>query len=82
VFKRETGYTINQYLLYLRLLATAERMVEQPTTDLTTIAFDYGFASHSHLSAAFRQMFGVSPSAFRRAANGRSLRQMSKILKV
>jgi AraC-like DNA-binding protein len=34
-------------------------------SDLTALAFDLGFSSHSHFSAAFRRAFGCTPSAFR-----------------
>ena len=36
--------------------------------DLTALSLDLGFSSHSHFSASFRQMYGRSPSAFRRLA--------------
>jgi AraC-like DNA-binding protein len=81
VFKRETKITINRYLQQLRLLSAAEQMLEDHAADLATIALDNGFASHSHLSTSFRQAFGLAPSAFRRSAGGRTLEQMSKILK-
>jgi AraC-like DNA-binding protein len=32
--------------------------------DLTRIALDLGFSSHSHFTAAFRRHFGLTPSAF------------------
>jgi len=36
--------------------------------DLTTLALDLGFSSHSHFSAQFRMIYGYSPSAFKRSA--------------
>lgn len=35
-------------------------------SDLTTLALDLGFSSHSHFTAAFREAYGRSPSALRR----------------
>ena len=36
--------------------------------DLTTLAFDLGFSSHSHFSAAFKQAYGQTPLGFQRSA--------------
>jgi AraC-like DNA-binding protein len=43
--------------------------------DLTTLALNLGFSSHSHFSAVFRRAFGLTPSQFREATRrGLSLR--------
>jgi len=39
--------------------------------DITTIALDAGFASHSHFTLHFRTLFGVTPVALRRGAGPR-----------
>lgn len=75
VFKLETGLSIHQYLQRLRLLDALEHLTQYPQTDLTTLALELGFASHSHFSTAFVQSFGLPPSQFRDT-------EMSKILKV
>jgi AraC-like DNA-binding protein len=80
VFKKETGMTIHSYLQRLRLMNAAEWLVELPHENLSRIALDAGFASHSHFTAAFRQAFGTSPVQFRRMAKGEHIRQMSKFL--
>ncbi len=82
VFRQVTGCTLYGYLQRLRLLDAAERMADAPGQSLARVAVDCGFASHSHLSSAFRQAFGLSPSQFRRAVADRGLREMRKILKV
>jgi len=47
--------------------------VLERSADLTTIAFDAGFASHSHFTARFRRFFGSTPDQIRRiAATGRA----------
>jgi AraC family transcriptional regulator len=47
-------------------LRLARALAELPhTDDLTTLALDVGFSSHSHFSAAFRRAFGMTPSQFR-----------------
>ena len=63
VFRRIEGMSLYQYLMHLRL---ARALVELPdTNDLTALALDLGFSSHSHFSAAFRRAFGCTPSKFR-----------------
>lgn len=77
IFKQNTGMTIHQYLRRLRLFNAAEQMLETPTARLDLLALDYGFSNHGNFSTAFRQTFGLNPSALR----GAQLQQMSKILK-
>jgi AraC-like DNA-binding protein len=64
VFRRHTGMPIRRYRTRLRLLAALERLAEGPV-DLTTLAFELGFSSHSHFSAAFTRGFGRPPSRLR-----------------
>jgi AraC family transcriptional regulator len=64
-----TGETLHGWLVRLRLQVSLERVAE-PRGDLTTIALDLGFSSHSHFTEAFRRAFGVPPSEFRRRAGG------------
>lgn len=63
VFRECTGLPVHQYLLRLRLTLALER-IEQGDQHLSTLALDLGFASHSHLSSAFRRTFGMTPTAF------------------
>ena len=63
LFTRVEGLSLHQYLTRLRL---AHALVELPhTDDLTTLALDLGFSSHSHFTYAFRRGFGCTPSEFR-----------------
>jgi AraC family transcriptional regulator len=63
-FRQQTGYTIHQYLNQLRL-RTALEAVADGADDLTALALDLGYASHSHFTQAFRQSFGLPPSHLR-----------------
>jgi AraC family transcriptional regulator len=81
LFRRRTGIPIHRYLTRLRLRAALERLAEG-ASDLTALALDFGFSSHSHFTSAFRAEFGRSPSEVRRDSNPSALRQMSKNLKV
>jgi len=64
IFQRETGVPIHRYLMQLRLRVSLERLAEG-VTDLTELALELGFSSHSHFTDAFRKEFGRSPSQFR-----------------
>jgi AraC-like DNA-binding protein len=67
VFRREVGMPVYAYVLRLRL-AQALASVVDSDTDITSIALDAGFASHSHFTLHFRTLFGVTPAALRRGA--------------
>jgi AraC-like DNA-binding protein len=68
-FREMTGTSIHQYLLRLRLGLALRRLLASET-DLATIASDLGFSSHSHFSARFRAVFGITPTDVRRDAGG------------
>ncbi len=70
-FREETGLPIHRYLQRLRLRAALASAIED-RSDLGEIALRFGFSSHSHFTAAFRQEFGLSPSAARRLGNALS----------
>lgn len=80
LFRREVGEPIHRYLGRLRLGESLERLADG-AGDLTALGLDLGFSSHSHFSTAFRQAFGVSPSAFRRNLTPARLTELSKNLK-
>ncbi len=79
LFRREVGEPVHCYRGRLRLGAALERLAEG-ADDLTCLALELGFSSHSHLTSSFRRAFGVSPSGFRALTAGR-LRELSKNLK-
>jgi len=63
-FNSVVGMPLHRYELRTRL-ARALDYVLDTAQDLTTIALELGFSSHSHFSAAFRRLYGVPPSALR-----------------
>jgi len=79
IFLQQTGLPVHRYLTLLRLRASLE-LIAAPRTDLTSIALDLGFSSHSHFTDVFRREFGETPSDFRKKADGRSIDKMSKDL--
>jgi AraC family transcriptional regulator len=66
VFQQVEGLPLYHYQLQLRLARALDLLARYD--DLTTLALDLGFSSHSHLSATFRRVYGCSPSAFKRSA--------------
>ena len=64
-FRRATGLTLHAYRDQVRLRTALERL-ERGERDLTRLALDLGYSSHSHFTAAFRAAFGVPPSAARK----------------
>lgn len=71
VFRCCEGLPLYRYVLQARL---ARALLELPRADdLTTLALDLGFSSHSHFTAAFRRAFAVTPSGFRAATRPRRL---------
>jgi AraC-like DNA-binding protein len=81
VFRQETGHTIHQYRNQVRLRLALHTLLESQE-DVSTVALDVGYSSHSHFTHAFRRAFGLTPSAARRQASARWLRKMSKNLTV
>lgn len=67
VFRAVTGTTINRYRHGLRLRAALER-VSTSDADLSAVAIEYGYSSHSHFTSAFRREFEMTPTEFRCAA--------------
>jgi AraC family transcriptional regulator len=64
-FKRATGVTLTAYRHDLRLRLALDRL--HGRTDLTDLALDLGYSSHSHFTRVFRRHFGVTPSAWTRS---------------
>jgi AraC-like DNA-binding protein len=73
VFRAQVGTTIHRYRTQLRLRRSLE-MVAGRSRDLSRIAFELGFSSHSHFTAAFHDAFGTPPSEFRRRATAARVR--------
>lgn len=79
IFHQQTGLPVHRYLTLLRLRAALE-LIADPGIDLTELALDLGFSSHSHFTDVFRREFGETPSAVRQKSNKKRIREMSKNL--
>lgn len=68
VFKQQTGLSLHQYRLRLRLAQALEEIASRPQAPLWQIALDLGFASPNHFSSAFRRAYSLTPAQFRQHA--------------
>ena len=64
-FREISGMQFRDYLRYRRLAFALEE-VRDTQRGLLEIALDYGFSSHEAFTRAFREAYGVTPSAYRR----------------
>jgi AraC-like DNA-binding protein len=60
VFRKHTGLSIQQYILWSRVRRAVECM--SAWTTITEVAHEAGFADAAHLSRTFRNSFGLAPS--------------------
>jgi AraC-like DNA-binding protein len=66
ILREHFGLPVHRYLTLLRMHAALESL-EAGERDLTRLAFDLGYSSHSHFTFVFRKELGVPPSQFRKA---------------
>jgi AraC-like DNA-binding protein len=80
LFRAEAGIPIHRLVVRLRLRDALERLLET-AEGISAVAFASGFASHAHLTDAFRREYGTAPSVVRRLATRdlRSLRRRASI---
>jgi len=65
-FKRSTGLPPHQYVVRRRL-ERAKSLLLDPGASIADIALRCGFATQSHLTAAFNRLTNVTPGEYRRA---------------
>lgn len=70
IFKAVVGETVAGFTRRLRLELAANRLLSRRQDDITTIAMACGFSSSQNFAKAFRQHFGMTPSAYRHRKNG------------
>jgi AraC-like DNA-binding protein len=73
------GTSIYDYVLQERLAQSLDAVLDGDD-ELTAIALDAGFASHSHFTARFRSFFGCTPVSLRRTATTARLAELRKIV--
>lgn len=67
VFRETFGMTPWQYVIQQRL-REANRLLSSGCADISFVAMETGFSSHSHLTKMFRERYGMTPSVCRRSA--------------
>ena len=71
VFRACTGRTLHEYRNELRIRAALDSLADPArATNLSAIAHDLGFASHSHFVRAMRRATDFTPSALRAELSG------------
>ncbi len=69
-FQQVEGLPLYRYQLRLRLARALDLVTR--CDDMSALALDLGFSSHSHFAAAFKQAYGRSPTAFRMSTLAKS----------
>ncbi len=64
LFKKETGITISQYTMDLRM-AEARKLLRDPKLNISEIAYRVGYADPKHFSKVFKAQIGILPTQFR-----------------
>ena len=67
-FRAVTGSSLHAYRNQMRLRSALERLTDG--CDITGVALDLGYSSHSHFTDAFRRLFGTTPSRARDSRGG------------
>jgi AraC family transcriptional regulator len=80
IFRCVTGTTLHHQQNRLRLRCALEHLANGKV-DLTMLALDLGFSSHSHFTQAFRSEFCCAPSEFRRQLSAYGRRYLRAVLK-
>ena len=78
-FSREVGTSVYRYAIRLRLARALDAVLDSDI-DLTSIALESGFASHSHFTARFRAFYGLTPAALRRSARAGKVAELRRIV--
>ncbi len=81
IFRQRTGVPVHRYLVRLRLRASLERLADG-VSDLTALALELGFSSHSHFTDTIRREYRRTPSDVRDNLTRKSLRELSTNLEV
>jgi len=63
-FKKSTGYSVHQYLIFWRL-SVARQLLAETDLPITGIAYAVGFNDSSNFSRLFRQRVGCTPNRYR-----------------
>ncbi len=71
-FKKETGITFTMYVNRLRI-SMAIKMLREDGLSMSDIAFKCGFTNQFHFTRMFKKIMNVSPMAYKKSLNRKSL---------
>lgn len=63
IFKRKTGFGVNEYLNVYRMQKAESMLKSDPTVRISTVALSCGFNDSNYFSKIYKKMYGISPSA-------------------
>lgn len=63
-FLQQVGTPAKTFSRIVRCLSAKEALQKQPTSSLLSLAIDYGYHDHAHLTREFRQITGEAPSEY------------------
>ncbi|MGQ0633990.1 MAG: helix-turn-helix domain-containing protein [Planctomycetaceae bacterium] len=66
VFRRQLGTSAHKYLVQIRV-ESACRALAESNRKIAAIAHEFGFHDHAHFSKTFHNLYGITPTAYRRA---------------
>ncbi|WP_111309805.1 AraC family transcriptional regulator [Confluentibacter sediminis] len=78
IFKAIIGEPLNVYIIRLRIEKAASVLMHKKEMDISNLFLQYGFNSHSSFTRAFKKIYGISPSEFKKQSSDKN----SKICKV
>ena len=78
LFKRLTGDTVGAYILRRRIFMAANDLVNS-NKSIVSIALEYGFESHDVFTRAFKRVYGMSPSKYRKSSTLVPLKRLTAI---
>lgn len=68
IFKKETGYTLINYITHKRITRSKELLLETDTA-VYLIASQVGYDNYSYFTKTFKKLTGISPNDFRSKQN-------------
>lgn len=66
--ERHFGLSLHSMIRRRRVQEAADQLRTHPTASLSALANDLGYADHAHFATDFKAVVGMSPSAYRQAA--------------
>lgn len=66
-FKEHTGKTPGEFMKELRVMVAARKLLVT-NERISSIAYELGFTNQNYFSRIFKQIFGVSPSQYRKSS--------------